>query len=76
MRDSDRLRDRAARLRVLADQANEEGKTLLSFELTRLANEASEQADEMDERNIPTPHQPPEQPAQQQQQPQPEDEKK
>jgi hypothetical protein len=81
MPDSDRLRDRAARLLALAVKAGEDGKTLLSFELTRLATEASDQADEMDRRDLQVQHQqfaheqPTEQPAQLQQQPQSEGEK-
>jgi hypothetical protein len=57
MRDSDRLRDRAARLRALAAKASEEGKLQLSYEITKLATEASDQADEMDRREVQ--HQPP-----------------
>ena len=37
MRDSDRLRDRAARLLALALKAREENKFLLSDEITKLA---------------------------------------
>ena len=78
MRDSDRLRDRATRLLALALKAREGGKLLLSEEITRLAIEASAQADEMDQREVQTQRQQPEhqQPAQQQQQPRPEGEKK
>ena len=81
MSDSDRLRDRAARLLALALKAEEDGKTHLSFELTQLATEASDQADEMDRRVLQDQHpqlaheQPTEQPAQQQQQPRPEGDK-
>ena len=46
MRDSDRLRDRAARLLALALNAREKGKALLSEENTKLAIEASDKADE------------------------------
>jgi hypothetical protein len=52
MRVSDRLRDRAARLRALATKAREEGKVTLAPEITRLAAEASDQADEMDRREV------------------------
>jgi len=48
MRGSDSLRDRAARLLALALKARESGKSLLSEEITKLAIEASDQADEMD----------------------------
>ena len=83
MRDSDRLRDRAARLLALALKAREDGKDQLSEQITKLAMEASDQADEMDQREVQTrqqsahPRQQPtsEQPAQQQQQPQSEGEK-
>jgi hypothetical protein len=73
MRDSDRLRDRAARLFALALKAREDDKFLLSNEITKLAIEASDQADEMDRREVqhqqPAHHQPAHhQPAQQQQQ--------
>jgi hypothetical protein len=63
MRDSDKLRDRAARLLALALQAREGGKLLLSEEIIKLATEASDQADEMDRRDV--------QMQQQQQQPPP-----
>jgi hypothetical protein len=48
MPDSDRLRDRAARLLALALQAREGGKLFLSEEMIKLATEACDQADEMD----------------------------
>jgi hypothetical protein len=48
MRVSDRLRDRATRLRVLATEARDEGKVALAAEITRLAAEPSDQADSMD----------------------------
>jgi len=71
MRDSDRLRDRAARLLALALKAREDDKLLLSEEIIKLATEASDQADETDRRDLQVQHQQPEhqQPAQQQQQP-------
>jgi hypothetical protein len=77
MRDSDKLRDRADRLLALAVKAHEDGKLLLAAEIRRLAAEATDQADEMDRREVQTQRQQPtaEQPAQQQQQPQPEGEK-
>jgi len=70
MRDSDRLRDRAARLLALALKAREDDKLLLSEEIIKLATEASDQADEMDRRDLQVQHQQPahQQPAQQQQQ--------
>jgi hypothetical protein len=75
MRDSDRLRDRAARLFALALKAREDDKFLLSDEITKLAIEASDQADDMDQREVqqqPAHHQPAQHPpAQQQQQQQP-----
>jgi hypothetical protein len=75
MRGSDSLRDRAARLLALALKARESGKSLLSEEITKLAIEASNQADEMDRGEVqhpPPAHQPAQhQPAQQQQQQQP-----
>jgi hypothetical protein len=52
MRDSDKLRDRAARLLALALKAREDDKLLLSEEITKLAIEASDQADEMDRREV------------------------
>ena len=52
MRDSDRLRDRAARLLALALKAREDDKLLLSEEIIKLATEASDQADEMDRRDL------------------------
>jgi hypothetical protein len=48
MRESDRLRDRAGRLFALARKAHEEDKFLLAGEITKLATEARDQADEMD----------------------------
>jgi hypothetical protein len=48
MGDSDRVRDRATRLFALALKAREDGKLLLAEEITRLAIEASDHADEMD----------------------------
>ena len=48
MPDSDRLRDRAARLFALALHAREGGKLLLSEEIIKLATEARDKADEMD----------------------------
>jgi hypothetical protein len=77
MRDSDRLRDRATRLLALALKAREGSKHLLAEEIIKLATEASDQADEMDQREVQTQRQQPEhqQPAQQQQQPRPEGEK-
>jgi hypothetical protein len=48
MRESDKLRDRAARLLALAVKAREDDKFLLADEITMLATEASNQADEMD----------------------------
>ena len=71
MRDSDRLRDRAARSLALALKAREDDKLLLSEEIIKLATEASDQADEMDRRDLQVQHQQPahQQPAQQQQQP-------
>jgi hypothetical protein len=81
MRDSDTLRERAAQLRALALKARQEGKALLSDEITKLAIEASDKADEMDRGEVQmqhqqSAHQQPEQPVQQQQQlPQPEGEK-
>jgi len=72
MRDSDRLRDRAARLLALALKAREDDKLLLSEEIIKLATEASDQADEMDRRDLQVQHQQQpahQQPAQQQQQP-------
>ena len=48
MPDSDRLRDRAARLLALALQAREGGKLFLSEEMIKLATEARDKADEMD----------------------------
>jgi len=70
MRDSDRLRDRAARLLALALKAREDDKLLMSEEIIKLATEASDQADEMDRRDLQVQHQQPahQQPAQQQQQ--------
>ena len=70
MRDSDRLRDRAARLLALALKAREDDKLLLSEEIIKLATEASDQADDMDRRDLQVQHQQPahQQPAQQQQQ--------
>ena len=75
MRGSDSLRDRAARLFALAMRAQEDGKLLLAEEITKLAIEASDRADEMDQSEVQ--HQqpghsqpPPDEPAQQQQQPQ------
>jgi hypothetical protein len=64
----------SGRLFALALNAREENKFLLSDEITKLAIEASDQADEMDQREVQ--HQQPahepeqHQPAQQQQQPQ------
>jgi hypothetical protein len=52
MRVSDRLRDRAERLRALAVKAREEGKVALAAEITRLAAEPSDQADEMDQSEV------------------------
>jgi hypothetical protein len=81
MRDSNTLRDRAARLLALALEARDDGKFLLSEEITKLAIEASDQADEMDRREVQhqqaTPHRQsaPHQPAQQQQQLRPSPEK-
>jgi hypothetical protein len=49
MDDSDRLRDRAIQLHALARKAHQEGRAVAE-ELTRLATEASDQADEMDRR--------------------------
>ena len=48
MPDSDRLRDRAARLLALALQPREGGKLFLSKEMIKLAIEACDQAEEMD----------------------------
>jgi hypothetical protein len=50
MRVSDRLRDRAARLRALAIKARDQGKPSLPAEITRLVTELSDQADDMDRR--------------------------
>jgi hypothetical protein len=81
MRGSDSLRDRAARLLALALKARENGKVLLSEEITKLAIEASDKADEMDRDEVqhqqpahqhPSAHR---QPAQQQQQQQPSSDK-
>jgi hypothetical protein len=70
------LRDRAARLLALALQAREDGKLLLPEEIIKLAAEASDQADEMDRRDLQVQHQQPahHQPAQQQQQQPPSEE--
>ena len=59
MRDSDRLRDRAARLLALALKAREDDKLLLSEEIIKLATEASDQADDMDRRDLQVQHQQP-----------------
>jgi hypothetical protein len=72
MREPDTLRERAAQLRALAIKAREDGKPLLAAEITKLAIETSDQADEMDRHEVQ--HQPAQpaqhhQPAQQQQQP-------
>jgi hypothetical protein len=81
MRDSDGVRDRAARLRALALKAEDDGKLLLAAEIRRLAAEARDQADEMDRRedlvqHEQSAHEPEhQQPAQQQQQPQSEGDK-
>ena len=48
MRVSDSLRDRAERLRALAVRAREDGNVALSDEITRLAAESSNHAEEMD----------------------------
>ena len=54
MRDSDTLRERAARLRALAIKAREDGKQLLAEEITKLVIELSDQADDMDRRAAPS----------------------
>jgi hypothetical protein len=75
MRESDKLRDRAARLFALAVKAREDDKFLLADEITILATEASNQADEMDRTGgvtargrVPAPRAVPSAPPQQQQQ--------
>jgi hypothetical protein len=51
MRDSDKLRDRAARLFALAVEAREDGKFLLANEISMLAAGARDHADDMDRRH-------------------------
>jgi len=51
MHDSDRLRDRATQLLALARKARDDGK-VVADELTRLATEASDHADELDRREV------------------------
>jgi len=53
MRDSDRLRDRSVRLFALALKALEDGKPDLAGEITRLAVDAADQANEMDQHEAP-----------------------
>ena len=53
MRDSDRLRDRSVRLFALALKALEDGKPDLTGEITRLAVEAADQANAMDQHEAP-----------------------
>ena len=70
MSDSDKLRDRAARLFALALQARERGY-VSADELAKLASEALAQAEDMERRTtrVPPPRDVSQQVAQQQQQP-------
>jgi hypothetical protein len=71
MSDSDRRRERAARLLAMALKARETGQSQYADELTKLASDVQDEATPIEDSSIPRPQAEPQQPAQQQQQPQP-----
>jgi hypothetical protein len=71
MSDSDRRRERAARLLAMALKARETGQSQYADELTKLASDVLAEAAPIEDNSIPRPQTEPQQPAQQQQQPQP-----
>jgi hypothetical protein len=71
MSDSDRRRERAARLLAMALKARETGQSQYADELTKLASDVLAEATPIEDNSIPRPQAEPQQPAQQQQQPQP-----